>query len=261
MEPSVTFIMAARDAAHTVRQSVISALAQEYNGVVKLIAVDDGSNDATLEILHEFDNIMVLTHSASMGRAASRNLALEQVATEFVAIQDADDVSLPNRLRSSVRALQSADATVVGTQLSWTDPRTGPYRGAVWPLEHPAAEKLLIAGRMPIAHPSMMARTDALCSVGGYSDKYPVAEDLDLCLRIRGRNSSARFVSAASSEVIYRRRRVAKLSYTVESAHWRNVVLDDNGLDRKRSRRSDPYVGSALQWGRQGLKALLRAND
>lgn len=259
-EPAVTFIIAARDAGETVGAAVESAISQNYGGAISVIAVDDGSRDNTVGVLRRYDGVTVLSYTKSRGRAAARNSALDLVRSEFVAIQDADDVSLPDRIRVSMQLLQGADATAVGTQLSWIDPRVGPYRGGAWPTNAQAAGELLSKGRMPIAHPSMLARADALIDVGGYSDKYPVGEDLDLLLRIRRRKPEARFLSVDSAELLYRRSKLASFAYAFESTFWRNVVLADNGLSVEGGRRRNAYVEAMSQWARQRAKALLRRN-
>lgn len=256
--PPVTFIVAAKNGGATVAAAIRSALAQDYPGAINIVAVDDGSSDDTLAILRSFEDLRVITHRISRGRAAARNAGLELVDTEFIAIQDADDISLPGRLRTSMQLIQHSQAIAVGTQLRWTDERTGPYVGARWPTDCKAASELLAEGRMPIAHASMLIRTDALLRVGGYSSKYPVAEDLDLLLRISMNEPSARFVSSSEAGVVYQRNRVPTFHYALEAAYWRNVVLADNGRQENVTLHGGLYRLAMRQVLRARLKRILR---
>ena len=75
----------------------------------------------------------------------------------------------------------------------------------------------------------MLMRTSTLREISGYSEKYPVAEDLDLLLRLRLAVPGAVFASAQSVGVVYQRPRISKFQYAFESEYWRAVVLRDNG--------------------------------
>lgn len=255
--PSVTFVVAARNASGTVGAAVESALSQNYAGEVKVIAVDDGSSDDTLSVLQKFKGITVLSNRTSVGRAGARNAALRLVGTELTAIQDADDISLPSRIQASVSQLQASGSLAVGTQLTWADPRKGQYAGSNWPTGRLDADALLAAGRMPIAHPSMLISTEAIRLVGGYSEKYTVAEDLDLLIRVKAIFPQAIFTSTESTEVTYFRPRTARFKYTLESMYWTSVVLADNGGASRPLRPGELYWAAARGWLRPRAKAWL----
>jgi len=91
-----------------VAEAVASVLGQTM-GDLELIVVDDGSTDATPAILAAIsdERFRGATLPANAGIAAARNIGMAMVRGEYVAVMDADDVSLPERLRVQVEFLDA----------------------------------------------------------------------------------------------------------------------------------------------------------
>lgn len=218
--PSVTFLMAARNAAATIASAVESAIDQEYEGDIRVVVVDDASTDGTSDLIPRMDGVRVLRNESRLGRSGSRNRGLESVTSELVAIQDADDVSLPNRLGSTV-PLALDGRTVVGSQLIWRDERRGIYQGAAWPTAASGTDLALSDFRTPVPHPSMLLPVDMIRGAGGYDGKFPVAEDLELMLRLRRKYPDVKFVNTDSQTVVYTRAELDSFTYNFRSSYWR----------------------------------------
>jgi len=98
----VTILMACYKAAF-LGEAVASALAQT-NVDFEVWCIDDGSADATRALLEDYARrdarVRVLEHPGrrNRGQAASYNLALPQVTTEFIAFLDDDDRWRPAKL-------------------------------------------------------------------------------------------------------------------------------------------------------------------
>jgi glycosyltransferase involved in cell wall biosynthesis len=99
--PLVSIVMPVHNGAEFVRESIESALRQEY-APLELIVVDDGSTDATPEILASFGSRIVRISQPNGGAAAARNAGLEAARGELVAFLDADDQWLPSKLARQV---------------------------------------------------------------------------------------------------------------------------------------------------------------
>jgi hypothetical protein len=103
---------------------------------------------------------------------------------------DADDVSLPDRLGDQVEHLDRHPGVgLVATDHALMD---APGRAALGrPVGGPEVEWRLF-WENPIAHPSVMVRTELLRRCGGYSESFRhYAEDLDLWFRLGDRTELA----------------------------------------------------------------------
>ncbi|MBA3810071.1 MAG: glycosyltransferase family 2 protein [Caulobacteraceae bacterium] len=106
--PLISVVMAARNAAATLRLSIGSLTAQTWRNV-ELLIVDDRSDDHTFVLARELANqdkrIKVLSNRATPGAYGARNTGVNAAHGEFIALHDADDWAHPQRLERQVRAL------------------------------------------------------------------------------------------------------------------------------------------------------------
>ena len=111
----VSVVMPVYNAAATLRKSIDSVLAQSH-ATVELLAVDDGSRDASLQILDEYaardPRVRALRMPANGGVAAARNLALDAAQGRYVAFLDSDDWWHPHKLERQLAAMRGASARV-----------------------------------------------------------------------------------------------------------------------------------------------------
>ncbi|BCW98659.1 MAG: hypothetical protein KatS3mg024_1486 [Armatimonadota bacterium] len=185
MTPRVSVIMAAHNAGRFVAEAVESILRQTTPDW-ELIVVDDASTDDTPEVLRRFDDprISILRNDENSGPAVSRNRALQAAQGEYVAILDADDVALPQRLEKQVRFLDGhGEVSAVGSWAEKIDETGRVLEHWKTPI-HPAQLDFVMTHTCPLLHPSATARTDAVRSIGGYDPAYPCAQDYDLWVRL-----------------------------------------------------------------------------
>src|SRR5947207_2062875 len=96
--PRVSIVMAVHNGARHLRAAVESVLGQSLADL-ELIIIDDGSTDATEEILASYgDRRMIIIRQDRRGQTRSLNHGIEIARAPYIARQDADDVSLPDRL-------------------------------------------------------------------------------------------------------------------------------------------------------------------
>jgi glycosyltransferase involved in cell wall biosynthesis len=191
-DPVVSVQMPARDAERFLREAVASVRAQSFTRW-ELLIVDDGSRDATLSIANELagldSRIRVLPNERNLGIVASRNRALSAThpACRYVAIFDADDVCMPDRLERQVAYLDAHPrCALVGGQTAIID-EDGREVGL---RRYPTLDRELrrvITRYNPFAQPTVLLRRSALDVVGGYDPRYPRVQDYDLWLRIAER--------------------------------------------------------------------------
>jgi glycosyltransferase involved in cell wall biosynthesis len=87
-------------------ESLASVLAQTFRDL-EVIAVDDGSNDRSKEVVLAFEDqrVRLVEHDRNRGIAAARNTGVRHARGEFVAFLDQDDLWYPEKLSKQVRIL------------------------------------------------------------------------------------------------------------------------------------------------------------
>ena len=184
--PAVSVLMSVHNGAPWVRDAVESVLAQTARDL-ELIVIDDGSTDATPEILGRVsDPRLRVERQERVGLTRSLNRALALATGPLVARLDADDLALPERLACQ-RAFLDAhpDVGLLGTGAREVDAE-GREVGRVHPPADDAAIRRVLIRRNPFVHSSVMIRRAVLARAGGYDETLPVAQDYDLWLRLGG---------------------------------------------------------------------------
>jgi succinoglycan biosynthesis protein ExoO len=119
MKPELSVVIAAYNAEATLAEAIRSALGQ--NGVeVEIIVVNDASHDETAEIARSFGEPLVrlVDLAKNRGPGGARNAGLEAARGQSVAVLDADDTMLPDRLaRMLARARRTRSQIVVDNLL------------------------------------------------------------------------------------------------------------------------------------------------
>jgi glycosyltransferase involved in cell wall biosynthesis len=105
--PQVSVVIPAYNSAQTVTATVQSVLGQTVSDL-EAIVVDDGSSDNTVEVVQAIDDSRVrVVRQANAGAAAARNTGVESATGEWVALLDADDLWLPNKLERQLAVLEA----------------------------------------------------------------------------------------------------------------------------------------------------------
>jgi len=184
MTPAVSVLMSVHDGAPLVLAAVASVLAQTA-GDLELIVVDDGSTDATPDLLAAVrDPRLRVLRQERTGLTRALNAGLGHAAAPLVARLDADDVALPERLERQCAFLAREPAVgLLGTAAREVDSRGALVRIVRPPLDDAALRHALIRAN-PFVHSSVMVRRALLERAGGYDATLPVAQDYDLWMRL-----------------------------------------------------------------------------
>jgi len=191
--PRLSVALPVRDAAPWLRECLDSVLAQTESRF-EVLAVDDGSTDATRSILAEYAgrDARIRHHETSpvqRGIVAALNIALAESRAPYLARMDADDRMHPERLARQADALD-ADASLFGVTCRATafpadEVRDGmraylDWQNTLSTPEEIARDRFI---ESPVLHPSVTVRTDVVRErLGGWQDNgWP--EDWDFFLR------------------------------------------------------------------------------
>jgi len=114
--PAISVIMPVWNVSAFLKETMESILCQTFQNF-ELICVDDGSTDASADILDEYaalDKRIAVIHQQNGGAGAARNRGLELAKGKYILFLDADDIYSPDMFASMlVKAeLQNADVVV-----------------------------------------------------------------------------------------------------------------------------------------------------
>lgn len=182
-KPLVTVIIPTYNAGPYLRISVQSILDQTYSNL-EILVYDDGSIDDSMSSLDDIqDSRIRISRHDNMGKSATLNRALDELTGEFYAVQDADDVSHPERIQRQLAVLQAEPdiaAVFCGHELVIDDRCFAPrFREK----DRKACGADILSFRMPAHDPTGMFRV-AMVGERRYETSLTVGEGLDFILRV-----------------------------------------------------------------------------
>lgn len=145
------------------------------------IIVDDASTDGSSEMLKKFDDprLRIIRNEHNIGFVKSANKAVLSGTGRYVAVHDAGDLSMPQRLKKQFDFLEENQNTVaVGVGVESRNLVTG----RVYSLKsHEGAKDGL---RYAYTHGEVMFRREIYNKVGGYREIFYFSQDKDLWHRL-----------------------------------------------------------------------------
>jgi len=188
-EPLVSVVMVVCNVDRFLAESIESILGQTFKDF-EFIIVDFGSTDKSKAIAASYaakDSRIKLHDVPTCSLPEARNAGCFLARGEYIAIMDADDVSLPNRLLWQVEFMEKhREVGVLGGAVEWMDAAGKPLRKMAHPLRNAEIQSALLR-YSALWQPSVLVRRDAFVSAGGYRPAFVVSHDYDLWLRIADR--------------------------------------------------------------------------
>jgi glycosyltransferase involved in cell wall biosynthesis len=102
---TVDIIIPCYNTAGYLRESIESALAQTYSPI-NILVVDDGSTDNTRAVVRSFKGLVKYFYKENGGQASARNAGVVRTNGDYVCLLDADDIILPEMVRTQVDHLE-----------------------------------------------------------------------------------------------------------------------------------------------------------
>jgi hypothetical protein len=169
-------------------EAIASILGQTLRDL-ELVAIDDGSTDATAAMLAQAAagdaRVRVVTLAENIGLTRALNRGLAVARGELIARMDADDVAEPERLAEQADFLDAnLGVVVLGTACRVIDDAGHASPGWRMPLTD-AAIRWRLLFHNPFIHATVMFRRSALEAVGGgYDESLPCSQDMELWGRL-----------------------------------------------------------------------------
>lgn len=204
MEPLVSAVIPAYNAATFVCDAIASVLSQTYRRM-ECVVVDDGSTDGTADLIRSrFGPKVIVIVQENAGVSAARNRAASVARGDFLAFLDADDTWLEHKTEKQVALFQK-------------DPSLSYVYSAYWYVNESldisrlagiAPKDLAVRNAATLTTPSInlaqtgMVKTSTFRQLGGFDERLSTSADLDLVLRIV---DSSNFEGIPEPLAMYRR--------------------------------------------------------
>ena len=168
-------------------QAIDSILGQTFPDFEFLI-LDDGSRDeevrSRLARRADRDRRICLAWEPHRGVTPTLNVGLKRARGEFVARQDADDWSEPQRVGRQLAFMRAHPETALCGCDTWRHQRDGtPLWRSRLPRTHEEILKAFLKGN-PFVHGSAMFRRETALEIGGYREAFPCSQDYDFFWRL-----------------------------------------------------------------------------
>jgi glycosyltransferase involved in cell wall biosynthesis len=267
--PRVTLGIATFNRHDYLAEAIRSALDQDFSDLEVLVVLDGTTNPQTDEVLWSFarePRLRVVRHETNRGIAAAYNTFVSEGRGELIAMIGDDDLCLPGRIRRQVEIFDRHPETGVVHGDAIVIDSDGRQTG-VWPSAEFTPSALIqsfFRSHNHLVDPSRMVHRRVYEAVGGYDDRYPLANDFDFFLRA-GREFRFRHVPGGPLVAI--RRHGANTSD--ESARARELADVEGALEAAVDLYPLRELVPELDWAvldpasaeRQALERLAHALD
>ncbi|MFZ5908148.1 MAG: glycosyltransferase [Nitrospirota bacterium] len=186
--PKISVILPVYNAQKYVSIAIESILTQSYKEF-EFIIINDGSTDNSCDIIKSYDDDrIVFINQERKGLIYTLNHGIQKARSQYIARMDSDDISQPERLLIQLSFMKKhSNIGVLGTgcQFINSEGRLIGRKLSIIGEHSQILDNTLNARRgVSIIHPTAMIRKDVLLEAGGYHERFPVCEDVDLWLRI-----------------------------------------------------------------------------
>jgi glycosyltransferase involved in cell wall biosynthesis len=167
--------------------AALASLSRQTYADFEVLVIDNGSTDATGQIIDEWSSRDARVHGLTLQTASLSRSLQEGVAQSrgtFIARLDADDIAAPERLRRQYEAMvREPELGLLGSAAQLIT-ESGKACGLTTPPLTDHEIRLAMPTECPFVHSSVMMRRDAYLRAGGYRPGLNLAEDYDLWLRM-----------------------------------------------------------------------------
>jgi glycosyltransferase involved in cell wall biosynthesis len=206
-------------------KKAIESILNQTESDFELIIVNDGSSDQSEEIINAYKDPRIrYFKKENGGDASARNVGLDQAKGEWITWQDADDVSLPNRLEMLKKQFVSDQIGIAHSDMLLIDHQDRPI--GYLQAQNLPKERLLrffLKVGTPFNNPSMMLRREVIGDQR-FDMSFIVGSDTDLVFRIAAKWESVH----VPEPLVFYRRHTNNLShqtdYPIYFAHMKKFL-------------------------------------
>lgn len=247
--PRTSVIIPAYNGAAYLGEAIESVLRQKGSDL-ELIVVDDGSTDATPQVLERYRGRIISLYQENRGMASARNRGIGASSGELVAFVDSDDYWLDGKLAAQLALFQGRPHVGLVYSDAWflRGSRYLPYTSfAVCPPQRGRVfDRLLLDSFIPM--PTVVVRRQCLEEVGLFDERFRISADYALWLRVAARYE----VDYVAAPLAVYRRHTMNTSRDAEAALSEAIRITDDCLSDPMMPRVEAGLArgrrAALQW-------------
>ncbi|NDV46180.1 glycosyltransferase [Paludibacter sp. 221] len=187
MKNKISVVMPVYNAGRFLREAIESVLGQTHENF-ELVIVDDCSSDNSVQIVKSFDDerIILIENKQNTGNYPCRNRGIKQATGEFIAVMDADDIMVPERMDTQLLfLLNNEQYMAVGSDVFVVDENS--KEKGIWSKHSNNFEeiKVRLLKDNVCTHPTLMLRSEVFKKHGiYYNEKYLYSADYELLYQI-----------------------------------------------------------------------------
>lgn len=197
----ISILLAVYNGEKYIKKSIDSILSQNYKDFELLIGFN-GTTDSSKEIVEKYkdDRIKIFDY-IEKGKAKTLNKLIKESKYNWIAVQDHDDVWLPNKLHKQLKFMEEYD--IIGTQILYIDEGgnlTG--SGPNLSLDDYNIKQRSLNGDNQIANTSAIVKKQSILDVEGWNEEIDGIEDFDLWLKLISKNN--KFININEHLILHR---------------------------------------------------------
>jgi hypothetical protein len=246
--PLFSVIIPAYNRAGLIGRTIDSVLSTA-NADLEVIVVDDGSTDATLDVVGGYGPKVRLLRQENRGPGAARNRGLREATSDYVAFLDSDDIWFPWTIETYRRVIEKHNqpSFIAGRPFIF-ESETDVMPAAPQPLETLEFPDYFASGDQWrwYSASSFVMRREPLLAAGGFADEWINGEDAVAAMRM---GEAARFVQI-KSPFTFGFRRHAGSAMSNQQRNFlgiRQMIMDERAGrfpgGRKRARERTTIIG------------------
>ncbi len=213
LKVEISVVMSVYNSEQWLKDSISSILNQTFRNF-EFIIINDGSTDKSEYIIKSFankDERVKFLNQSNSGLTKSLNNAISISTGKYIARIDADDISLPDRLKKQYEILESSNNIgLCYTNFFEIDHLGKKIRKNIITNKFDLIKNNLSKGINNIAHSSVMFRKSVFDELNGYREKLKKSQDFDLWLRM---TEVTTFSSAGDEPFVYIRRHKESITH------------------------------------------------
>tara|TARA_Y100000389_G_scaffold201337_1_gene243821 strand:+ start:10532 stop:11221 length:690 start_codon:yes stop_codon:yes gene_type:complete len=190
-EPLVSVIISVFNNQERIAKAINSIINQTYENI-EILVIDDGSTDDTLNRIKSLNSqkVKIFTNDKNIGLTKSLNILIKNSKGDFIARQDADDISHPERIAIQLNYIKKYNLDAVGSRANIQNSKIKlPGLSFYFPM------KFQVLFKNPLIHGTLLIRKKSLVNIGLYDENFYYSQDFKLLVDLLNEKMNIRIIN------------------------------------------------------------------